>query len=133
MQTFLPYPDFVASARSLDRARLGKQRLEALQILRTLRGETTGWKNHPAVRMWRNHEPALQIYGVAICLEWIRRGYQDSLLEKFGEPTEIILPSWFGDPNFHRSHQANLVRKDPEYYIPQFGDLAPEEYVWPVP
>lgn len=35
MQTFLPYPDFARSAACLDRQRLGKQRLEAFQILQT--------------------------------------------------------------------------------------------------
>jgi hypothetical protein len=34
VQTFLPYADFAESARVLDRARLGKQRVEALQVLR---------------------------------------------------------------------------------------------------
>lgn len=33
MQTFLPYPDFALSAKVLDNKRLGKQRLEAKQIL----------------------------------------------------------------------------------------------------
>ena len=33
MQTFLPYPDFVKSALVLDYRRLGKQRVEARQIL----------------------------------------------------------------------------------------------------
>ena len=33
MQTFLPFPDFQQSAAVLDRVRLGKQRVEALQIL----------------------------------------------------------------------------------------------------
>lgn len=33
MQTFLPYPDFAESAKVLDNGRLGKQRLEAKQIL----------------------------------------------------------------------------------------------------
>jgi hypothetical protein len=36
MQTFLPYPDFSQSARVLDSKRLGKQRVECLQILETL-------------------------------------------------------------------------------------------------
>jgi hypothetical protein len=39
VQTFLPYPDFAASAASaaaLDSKRLGKQRVEALQVLRAL-------------------------------------------------------------------------------------------------
>jgi len=34
MQTFLPYPDFAASSAVLDDRRLGKQRVEALQIVR---------------------------------------------------------------------------------------------------
>lgn len=81
MQTFLPYPDFVASARCLDRLRLGKQRLEVLQILRAIRhdGVTTGrWRNHPAIRMWVGFRPALALYGLVICDEWIRRGYRDN-------------------------------------------------------
>lgn len=36
MQTFLPYPDFNESARVLDDKRLGKQRVECLQILNVL-------------------------------------------------------------------------------------------------
>lgn len=36
MQTFLPYPSGVKSARVLDRQRLGKQRVECLQILAAL-------------------------------------------------------------------------------------------------
>ena len=32
LQTYLPYPDFAASARALDPRRLGGQRVEALQV-----------------------------------------------------------------------------------------------------
>jgi len=38
MQTFLPYPDFAQSLRVLDSRRLGKQRLEAMQLLRAISG-----------------------------------------------------------------------------------------------
>ena len=44
MQTFLPYPDFIASARVLDSKRLGKQRVEALQVLRGLIRPGYGWR-----------------------------------------------------------------------------------------
>jgi hypothetical protein len=37
MQTFLPYPDFKKSIKALDYRRLGKQRVEAYQIIRTLK------------------------------------------------------------------------------------------------
>ncbi len=39
LQTFLPYADFAASAAALDWRRLGKQRVENLQIMQTLLGE----------------------------------------------------------------------------------------------
>lgn len=39
MQTFLPYADFSMSAKCLDYRRLGKQRVEAMQILNAIRGE----------------------------------------------------------------------------------------------
>jgi len=34
MQTFLPYPDFARCAAVLDPLRLGKQRVEVLQLMR---------------------------------------------------------------------------------------------------
>ena len=37
MQTFLPYPDFAESAKVLDNKRLGKQRVECLQIMKALK------------------------------------------------------------------------------------------------
>lgn len=44
MQTFLPYPNFAASARVLDNRRLGKQRVECVQILKAIQpGYATGW------------------------------------------------------------------------------------------
>lgn len=142
MQTFLPYEDFEASAEVLDYKRLGKQRVETWQILRALAGETRGWSNHPASRMWRGYETQLTEYGVVVCREWIRRGYKDTMLQRFEELLEksttqrrekVGGPDWLGRPDLHRSHQSNLVRKDPDFYGPVFPDVSPDmEYVWPV-
>lgn len=45
MQTFLPYPDLLKSVQCLDNKRLGKQRVEAMQILRiNIQGETIAYK-----------------------------------------------------------------------------------------
>jgi len=136
MQTFLPYPEFDKSAKSLDMRRLGKQRVECYQILRTLLGISEGWKNHPATRMWRGHEAELLDYTVTICNEWRSRGYKDTVLDKVRTMWSILPvgntdPEWLGNDNFHRSHRANLVKKLPEHYAPQFGSLAWEPYVWP--
>ncbi len=137
MQTFLPLPNFTKTAKCLDRSRLGKQRVEVLQILRTLVGATSGWSNHPAVRMWRGHEGTLILYGCAICIEWKRRGYKDSCHDKIMQyadqypiPTP---PPWIGNKAFHASHRSNLLRKNPEHYG-QFGWSESQDlpYVWPV-
>lgn len=90
------------SAKVLDNKRLGKERVEVLQILRTLKTgpkvcrickysmnyhcsdckgdpKNTPWYNHPAVRMWRGYETALMEYLHAMCYEWvINRGYKDT-------------------------------------------------------
>lgn len=137
MQTFAPLPEFWASAAVLDRQRLGKQRVEAKQILRALRGETRGWVHHPATKMWRGHEGALAEYGIAVCREWRSRGYQDSLQPYFEglllEYPDTSKPAWWGLYRFHLAHQSVLVRKLPEHYGPRFPD-APEglDYWWPV-
>jgi hypothetical protein len=146
VQTFLPYRDFRRTARVLDDLRLGKQRVETLQILRALTWETYGWKHHPAVLMWGGHLPALVAYGVAITEEWLRRGRADTVLPQlleFLDGAEVVaqhdlaeagaLPPWLGKRAFHRSHQSSLVRKDPEHYrrfFPNVPDDLP--YVWPV-
>lgn len=135
MQTFLPYKSFRSSAKSLDRQRLGKQRLEVKQILRALSGGG-GWANHPAVRMWKGCEVSLALYGMCVCVEWRDRGYSDSLLLEFYEVRRSgmrVDPWWLGWDEFHLSHQSNLVRKNPDWYAPQFPAVAGDlPYVWPV-
>ena len=138
MQTFLPYPDLRASSQLLDGPRLGKQRVETFQILRALTWPAYAWKNHPAVRMWRGFVPALVLYGVENCREWVRRGNADSVLPQLlgwtgGEvPEDPPLPPWFGLEALHLSHRSALLRKDPAYYRPLFGD-EPDDlpYLWP--
>lgn len=138
MQTFLPYPDFARSAATLDRARLGKQRVEVWQLLRALTDPTPkGWANHPAARMWRGHTGALALYGMTCCAHWMARGYVDNMtprLVPFATGADMNMPSWLGDPAFHASHRSNLLRKDPEHYT-QFGWTDPPDlpYVWPIP
>lgn len=139
MQTFLPYPSFTETARVLDRQRLGKQRVETFQLLKALNGETRGWANHPAARMWIGHERSLVEYGVAMSQEWKSRGYKDTMEPRIAEYASVFadassgVPGWFGDPDFHRSHQSNLVRKMPEHYAVIFPNVPNDlPYVWPV-
>jgi hypothetical protein len=131
VQTFLPYPSFSESATALDYRRLGKQRVEAKQILNALEGKTKGWVRHPAVRMWRGYENALKVYYNTVLLEWILRGYRNNM--EFEQIVgDVVLPPWFGDDAFHASHRSNLLKKDPVWYG-QFGWKEPDDlpYLWP--
>ncbi|GAB3246162.1 MSMEG_6728 family protein [Micromonospora halotolerans] len=149
MQTFLPYPDFLASARTLDQKRLGKQRVETIQVLRGLTRPDYGWRNHPAVKMWAGYEEALTRYGLDMCAVWCEPGRADTcaatmatdlatacgiaLIRTQSELAEAgELPPWLGREDLHLSHRSSLLRKDPGHYGPQFDDVPPDlEYVWP--
>lgn len=149
MQTFLPYADFEASARALDLKRLGKQRVEVIQIVRALTVPGYAWKSHPAVLMWQGYEEALGRYGLVMCDVWVERGFDDTCagtivddLAAYGI-TEIrseaalreagALPSWIDDDAVVESHRSALVRKEPETYGPLFPDVPADlPYVWPV-
>lgn len=137
MQTFLPYPSFIKSAKVLDRQRLGKQRVECLQILKAISDPEYGWQNHPATKMWRANPQALCHYAEAICLEWISRGYRDTCLNKISEyylrDQVGASPSWLGNVKFHSSHRAALLFKNPEHYGKfQWSEKPKLDYVWPV-
>lgn len=141
MMTFLPYPSFTGSALCLDRQRLGKQRVEVLQMLRAIHGETKGYNNHPCTNMWRPYPQALVYYGIVICDEWIARGYKDTCKDKISKYLTTLedfqIPLWFGDERLHSSHRSALLAKNPEHYG-QFGwtdkpmDLSakPLPYYW---
>src|SRR5688500_16671294 len=151
MQTFLPVADFAESARLLDSPRLGKQRVETLQVLRALELPDYGWASHPVVRMWRGRTPGLVAYGLAMVRVWRERGVADTTETLIGEfAPEVVgvpqaelaaaglLPSWVGDEALHLSHRSNLIAKDPEFYRPRFTErfgIEPDDlpYVWPDP
>jgi hypothetical protein len=135
MQTFLPYKSFKRSAQALDYKRLGKQRVEVLQILQALQRGEGGWVNHPATRIWRGHTNALVNYGLAVCEEWISRGYKDTCYDKIAafwqDDVQVVLPSIVGREDFHASHRSNLLRKQREWYgayLWRESDDLP--YVW---
>ena len=135
MQTFLPYPSFVKSAEVLDYRRLGKQRVETWQIYKALQLENYGWSNHPIVKMWKGYEAGLLLYGIAVCLEWKQRGYNDSMLPRFlynySLFDDVKLPPWVGNEELHSSHRSNLLRKDYEFYNKfSWEEDTTQEYIW---
>jgi hypothetical protein len=149
VQTFLPYPGFRAAALVLDPKRLGKQRVETLQVLRGLILPTYGWRHHPAVKMWAGYEEALGRYAVDVAAVWTAGDRADTTVATFradlAAATGITalrtqeelaaageLPPWLGDEKFHESHRSALLRKDPGWYGPIFGAVPDDlPYVWP--
>lgn len=87
-----------------------------------------GWRNHPAVKMWRGYENSLFDYILAMIREADRRGIKtdknkDNLINlrvrtisQWGDG----LPKWYNNKaimaKVTTTHKANLYRKDDVYY-----------------
>lgn len=161
MQTFLPEPDFLLTSKTLDKKRLFKQVVEARQILTLLDEKihktedgfvliyeflkkSKQHKNHPVLKMWRNHIDFLKLYHDFMLYECLQRGIKtapyflidgryESLCELFAAHLYAKnIPSWFGNKKFHDSHKSNLVRKLPEHYRKFYPDIIDDlPYIWP--
>ena len=138
MQTFLPYADYYRCASCLDYKRLGKQRVEVLQILDTNIRHKKPWSKHPAVIMWSDYLYSLTEYGIIICQEWIALGYKDTCLDKilmFREQLSVSNkePHWLGNPALHSSHRAALLYKDYDWYSQfEWSETPLINYYWPI-
>ena len=135
VNTFLISADFDECAKALDNRRLGKQRVEAYQILKAIRGETKGWNNHPATNMWRPYSGALILYMNSMINEFERRGFNNNMVKL--KANIILRPKWLNWKSLHLSHKCSLLRKDYDHYSKIFI-LTEEEkiymnygYVWP--
>ena len=161
MQTFLPYKDFIQTAKVLDYRRLGKQRVEALQIHNIITGKqkTNGWVNHPAVNMWRGYPEALALYHDSMIHEWVARGYKNSMAYLSPKASQsgvfypnvdyrlpsghhrlsegkatIQLPSWVSDQALHQQYKTLLLQKDYQFYKafwPTPINYKEHEFIWP--
>ena len=125
MQTFLPSGSSIFAAQSLDSKRLNKQILECYQILNVLAGNSMGWRNHPAVLMWKGHEGALLEYVRDMIKEAKHRGIKTENNEAninriVSKSWNTEKPSWMTNKEtlsrVVATHRANLYRKDPIYY-----------------
>lgn len=129
----------------LDLNRLRSQRREARDILRLCRGELHHFDAyhqatdvlHPAVAMWRGHVAALARYYNACLAEYARRGHSNGSFERAEEGDDVVMPAWFGDEAFHRSHRQKLLAKLPAHYSRLDWEPATQldetklQYVWP--
>ena len=136
VNTFIPYGNFKKCAKILDNKRLGKQRVEAKQIINILTNTTDkmGWRNHVIVKMWTGHTEALMLYYNTIVTEWIKRGFKNNM-ELYKINKNIKMPWFVVNKSINLSHQASLVRKYPAYYGPVFVNIPKQymkyKYIWP--
>ncbi|WP_442881236.1 pyrimidine dimer DNA glycosylase/endonuclease V [Aurantimicrobium sp.] len=80
--------------------------------------------------MWRGYENVLMSYQYAICIEWTRRGYNDTCLDKTLALFQSLPrnrrqprnPPWLGKKKVHSTYRKNLLAKKPEWY---------SRYGWP--
>lgn len=91
VNTFVISGNVKECAKALDYRRLGKQRVEAMQIHNALTdvSHSKSWKNHPATLAWKGYENALIVYMNEMILEWINRGYNNTMkMPEYTTPIE---------------------------------------------
>ncbi len=136
MQVFRPYIDHRRSAGFLDNLRLGKQRIEAKQVilailrkLGALKDGRRGWLNHPVVLMYFNNgHPYLEDltrYFYAVVDEWVRRGFVNNV--SMGN-IELLLSNVDHEDGtpvtevMAREYRRVLLLKDPCYYVDKLSE-----------
>lgn len=138
MQTFILSPDALSyfPYQDLDRLRLGKQRVEAKQILiANLHLEDPDKtpfydrvRKHPVARAWNGFSHSLAVYGLAICSVWLSRGYKDTTHIFFKEVTQSCVnvssaSPWWIKPQVVKFYRALLYAKAPKLY-PQWKNVT---------
>jgi hypothetical protein len=137
MMTFLPYPNYIRSVKILDNKRLGKQRLEAMQLINILENKTAGkgWRSHPTLKMWVGYTNSLKYYCNCCIDEWIKRGFKNTMI-RYDVDHQNKDPWWLGNEDFHRAMRARLIEKNEEFYLPIFTEIDKGfnngKYFWPV-
>jgi Pyrimidine dimer DNA glycosylase len=149
MQTFITdWPTLNYGLEHLDRKRLVKQLLETRQIMAALSGDSKGWVNHPATKMWYGKEDTLFDYAMQNANELEKLGYKFKLnlswiMEFYNDivETRSTNDKW-DDRELDRviyTHRGRLYEKDPIYYAQwvNFSDFKKYvccercDYYWP--
>jgi hypothetical protein len=138
-QVWLPFPDEIESLRCLNQVHLNSLRYNILELMETYHLVSqsdsklpSNYERHPLIEadhpildQFVGFELWLAEYGLKACEEWqFRRGKHDPLYDHIsmhlelaaGEDADMGKPNWFGEIDFHLSHQAALLREDESHY-----------------
>ncbi len=116
MQTFITTYDLEQNAKVLDDKRLFKQLLEGYQILNTIVNDSQ-WRNHPAVRQWKQHPNALLKYIESIWNECQQRqiAVKSELYHKSSKlidsQSHVVFPEWWNNEEIAKTHRGRLKCK----------------------
>jgi hypothetical protein len=109
---------------------------EGLQCLRDVISGVSGRD----VRAWRNRPGGLFFY-VKLADEELqnrRLTGEPQVLKMFSRlnnnfPMSPLMPTWFGDPDFHLAQRSHLIRVDPVHYARRLPLTTPLEIplIWP--
>lgn len=88
---------------------------------------TLGFINNPTSRMWLGYTNCLIEYMNAHILEWVSRGYQNTM--RIIKVSDVKYPFWLNS-ELILSHKSVLYQKDPIHYS-QFSHIPPTGYLWP--
>lgn len=121
---------FRRCARILDNKRLGKQRVEAYQILKTINNGGK-WSNHPAVKQWKGFEKCLMLYINAHIDVWISRGYKNTM-DTYKVKADVQVPPFLTNKHFVDMHKSRLLFKDEAFYRSYCWNVKPSSggYYW---
>jgi len=121
--------NFEFTAKNLDKRRKLKQAVEAKQIINIIQNQNSkGFKNHPAVFMWRPYLHSLIIYYNIFIKVLREEGFNLKKLSEIEAPATSAENPWFLDfKPFIYSHRARLFQKDPVFYKDKFD--FPLEYL----
>lgn len=132
MITLMPFPDFALSLCCLDDKRLERQRMDALNIHKMIKGNHSGWTHRPECMMWYGYLPALAWYFNLANSYYKKRGLGIPLEDLYGGFPKIF-PPWMGNTKLHLSHQSKLIGENGPHYRLWFGYQVPANlpYYWP--
>lgn len=133
MQIFIPYEDAFKTAKVLDNKRLNKQIIECKQIVNAALGESTAWRNHPVVLMYKDYTPWVNWYMLVLKNEQAMCKGNTSIADaeyiyNIIRNIEPSRPYFLGLELLHRSHRSRLYVKDNIHYASFADSRMPNNY-----
>lgn len=136
--TFVPFFDIAKTYNVLDVKRRNKQITECIEIISAIELNKAGYKNHPALLMWKDNVDALKVYYNIMLRLWRKDGGKGTRVLYNLDEDSVEWPWWWNWEVLALSHKLSLLRKSKLYTLESL-ELTYEEarlkntcgYIWP--